>query len=209
MPVLPRPKAIITESPEGLTITVVSPKTWAMSLAAVAYVLYLGLVVWGGKVALRHFGHYLVNAVAEGGLRGGGAESLAAAALLLVWLVAWTAFGLFLISSAVWLLVGREVIRVDAAGLARLWQPVPFPRGRRYLAAHIRNLRSAPVPERPPHLLYGFPPWLAAPASVAFDYGSATVYLAALTDEAEGGRIVEAILRRYRHFGPRPRGEAG
>ncbi len=118
-----------------------------------------------------------------------------------LFLLGWTLGAVFATAQWLWMVVGREVIEVDAEGITRSWRPFRFVKPRRYLAAHIRGLREAPAAE------HGRPdPWenlgmFSAGGVVAFHYGADLVRLGSQAPPTEGRQIVEAILSRFPSLG--------
>ncbi len=205
-------------TPEGLRITVRPPRAWGQFLFLMAWLC--------GWAALEVF---VIGALAQGiikGFEGAGLNekgtSVGEMLVMLAFLVLWTLFGIVPLASCVYMLVGAEVIEVDAQGLTR-WFRHPLLRKRwRYEAARIRNLRARKGPARAVARSPG--PLAVSPkaGSIAFHYQPAgfgqeeqaeeeaveeegregdTVFIAAGVDEAEAKAIAETILTRFPALG--------
>lgn len=200
----PAPRSRVEQTPQGLSIVISSSRSRAQ---AFVLVVWLGGWLAGEVFAFRQLGKNVAEALAQGSLRGveGG---VGGTAFLAFWLVAWTAAGLFVMGACLYMLAGREVIEVNAEGLTRYWRPLSLPRSRRYLAAHISNLRSVTPPPRSAQDSWDPRWWTDTWSSVAFDYGATTVHLASGVDEPEGKQILAAILNRFPALGKGKEGEA-
>ena len=162
-------------------------------------VLWMGGWVWGLVVASR----WLARDLRETGAWTGGPVNwgaLLAAAFAVFWLVFWIGAGTLMVTAVISVLAGREVLEFDAGGLTRRWEPLAFPRARRYLVEHIRGLRAVQGVGRSQQCAWGLPAWLGGTGAVAFDYGPRTMHLAADAGEREGRKIVEAVLPPFPEF---------
>jgi hypothetical protein len=114
-----------------------------------------------------------------------------------VWLVAWTIGGGVTLYLWLWMLKGQEhlLLRADALVVKRkLWE---IGRTREYDLQHIKNLRVAPRTGYPYEWSSGLPLWGIGGGSVAFDYGSQTVRVAASVDEAEAREIIRELKAQH------------
>jgi hypothetical protein len=193
----PQARSRIEETVEGLTITIPGNAGWGVGLLVTVW-----LAGWaaGEVFVILRVRKEIATALAHGGL-GHGEMPPAAFAFVAVWLLLWTFGGLMMLFAWMNMVLGGEVVRVDAQGISRSWHPLPFPRPRRYLAAHIVDLRAAPTLPRSWEQAFDWRRWSEQRGAVAFDYGAKTVRVAGQVEEPEGRQIVAAMLRRFPALG--------
>ncbi len=212
----------IEQRPEGLRITVRPQRDWGQFLFLTAW-----LCGWaaGEVFAAASLARGIIKGFERGGLGENGA-SVAEMLFMLVFLAFWTLFGVVALSSWVYMLVGAEVIEVDALGLTTWYKHPLLRKRRRYEAARIRNLRARRGPTRAVARVPG--PLRASPGagSIVFEYQRATarqeeqaeeeaaeedrpqgrtVFIAAGVDVAEARQIADTILQRFPSLGPQRR----
>lgn len=97
--------------------------------------------------------------------------------------------GLFLSLLFLWRFTFKEIISVEHDAITVSHQSIPFTQTKRYLAAHIRDLRASPIP--PTAIWVG---------TIAFDYGSRTLFFGSRISEAEAKQIVRAIQQKFERY---------
>ena len=143
---------------------------------------------------LAWFGGWVFGEVsASGQLLSAGSK--APTGFLSFWLVGWTVGGLFVASTILWQLAGREVITVDSESVSYRVEALGVGRTRDFLLSHVKNLRVAPYVE---FSLYrqrvSYPPIFGSGyGPVAFDYGARTFKVAPSLDEAEACQLISEI----------------
>lgn len=169
----PRPRYSMTEEPSGFEV-VIPARKHLLLLVFLAF----WLVGWGvGEMVLFHR------------LRVIGAPE----PFVFAWLGAWTIGGLWVLYLWLWMLVGKERVRLQSNSLQIRKEILFYARNREFEVAHIRRLRVAPIEFRPAARLrlLGLGGGL-----LAFDYGARTFRFGAGLDEAEAREVAGALLAR-------------
>lgn len=209
MPIIQPPSDRHTVQDDGSTLRISIP-----SRKSTFYLIFMGfwLVSWAA-------GEIMVGGMVIAGLVGflSGAPvlssfdvpSLAGGGLfVLVWLVIWTVVGGAALFAFLWQLIGKEIVTVSYAGIAIQRAVFRFGRKKEYLAAHIQELRVAPLSMVPG--MFGWNRtgyfWGLTGGLLAFDYGAQTFRFGAGVDEAEAKRILEKISARFPQYRKRDAG---
>lgn len=114
----------------------------------------------------------------------------------LVWLTGWTLGGAWALAMLLWLVAGRERVRVEQGTLTLEHLLGPFGRRRRYDLQQVTRLRS--MPQTGQDLMaanmtaFGF----GTTGALAFDYGTSTVRWGAGLDEAEARVVIHRLTQR-------------
>ena len=176
-----KPRATVSETPEGLRIVVPARRHLLPLLF-----LPLWLCAWAA-------GLLAVSATLLFGSGAGGPPQL----FMLVWLAGWTAGGLFALYQLLWMLVGREIVTVEGSVLAQQRKLFGWARGQRFDLRQVRDLRVGPAPFDPWSGSAGWRYWGVGNGTIAFDYGARTYRFADSLDEAEAKAIVQTIVKRF------------
>ena len=203
MPVVqpPKPRYRIDDLGSSFTVTIPSPKNWFQ-------IVFLGfwLIPWavGETVAgtlLISGAISLVPSALLGRADAGIATTVALPGLFLLgWFGLWTVGGGLAGYSFLWLIAGREVIEVSALSVAHSRRLFGAGRTKEYLAEHVRDLRSVPLPYGPFGWATPTSLWGRGFGAIAFDYGARTIRFGAGADEAEAKQIVAAIQQRFPQY---------
>lgn len=129
-----------------------------------------------------------------------GGEKGPPAAFLLVWVLFWTAGGLFILRIVWWQLRGHELITVGNGLLTLAKRGLLFHRPKTYDLSEVRHLRAQEDPLA--GVFGGFAPFrnfgaFGDAGSLRFDYGLKTVKFGAGLDEAEARYLLQR-LREHR-----------
>lgn len=108
-------------------------------------------------------------------------------AFLGFWLCGWLLGELFAAGTLLWLIFGKETVKVSLVSLTHTYRVLLWSRSRSYLPASIKNLRWQPGSG---YGRYG------TQSCVSFEYGAKTVSMARGCDAGEGNAIVGAIAKR-------------
>lgn len=109
---------------------------------------------------------------------------------LIFWLGMWTVFGLMAIWSWLWILAGREIIRIESGILAIRKEIGGLGRTKEYSVSEMRDLRVGPP-------VYQGRRNMIPDGTIAFDYGAKTYRFAQAIDEAEAKQLIDTIRQRY------------
>ena len=116
---------------------------------------------------------------------------------LMTWLTFWTFGGISAAFNLLWMLAGKEIVRINSGVLVHGREILGFGFSKKYDLAQISNLRVSPIPashgdrksKNSQFGLFG--------GVVAFDYGAKTVRFGGSIEEAEGKMVVDRISRRH------------
>jgi type VI protein secretion system component VasK len=190
MPVQPpAPKHQIEDLGEKLIISIPSSKYWFITA-------FLGfwLIFWlAGELLIL------------GALILDGTEA-PPIAILLIWLVIWTATGGLMVSQFAWQVSGKEVVEVRTQSIKISQVCLGIHPSKEYLASHIKDLRvsSSNMNLNHPMLqwtyFYNLPWYHNMAGSLAFDYGSRTFRFGMSIDEAEAKQIIAEIQQKFPQY---------
>jgi hypothetical protein len=172
--------ATIVDSGGGYEITVPAKKN-------ILVVLFLGLWMIGWTVGLVSAGNSLLA----------GTRSNQPSLFLLAWSGLWIVGGGFAFVTLLWMLIGREIIRVSTTELQHVRHYGLFSRKREYEMAHIKHLRVSP--QQQSGSSYGGR-YYTSQGTMAFDYGMSTPSFGYELDEAEARAIVDLLSKRFRNL---------
>ena len=121
------------------------------------------------------------------------------------WLCLWTLGGVLIIYLWLWMLVGKEVIRLDGATLSVKRDVLGAGRTREFEWAHVADLRPSPDEASPwLHMSrWGYRPMLPEPGRILFDYGAKTYRFGGGVDAPEARDLIERMTARYTLSGKR------
>jgi hypothetical protein len=173
-----RMRSRIEEGSGGLRIVIPSRGNWFAFLFLTAW---LGGWVFGEVAAISS----LLGVGPMRGSRGGGGPG----AFLAFWLLGWTVGGAVALYAWIWILAGREIVRLDGQTLAISREPIGLPRNREFDWGQIRNLRVSL--SRDPRSA------LLEPGTIAFDYGAKTYRFGNGLDEAEAAMLIDEVRQRF------------
>ncbi|HEU5248590.1 MAG TPA: hypothetical protein VFW15_01260, partial [Thermoanaerobaculia bacterium] len=108
----------------------------------------------------------------------------------------WLVFVSFPLFALLWMLLGREVLRVGAETFALRREILGVGRSREFSARDVRNVRYSVASFNPwdPNTALLF--WGLGGGPIAFDYGSRTYRFGAGVDEAEARDLMAQIENR-------------
>lgn len=169
----PPMRSRMEDGPEGLGFVMRSRKHSAIFITA----LWVGLWIWDVPDDFRDLVSTRVTVID------------------IVWAIGWALLVLSGCIAVLWGLFGRERLIANAGILTHRYELFGLAWGREYRGPEMKDLRVCPVATGPD--LTGLRSWGVGAGSVAFDYGSRTVRVAAV-DEAEAAVIVERLAARLR-----------
>jgi hypothetical protein len=177
---VPKTRARVIETSEGLTVSVPARKNWFM-------ILFLGFWMIGWT-----FGEVVVIAQLVSGKTPGGAGLF-----VFAWLGGWTVGGAFAGYAWAWSMFGVERLLLRSRALVVKRDLLGLGREREYDLAHVTNLRAAPVTFNPLDFSSSLQFWGIGGGTVAFDYGAKTFRFGAALDEAEAAQLVQRLKERH------------
>ena len=177
---IPQPRAIITETPTGLLITIPANRNWFV-------VLFVGFWMCGwlfGECAV-------IYTLAKG------KTPLPANLFLLAWLGAWSVGGVFSGYLWLWNVAGKELIALRTDTLAIKSDVLGFGNLREFDLAEVRDLRiDRPYPGITT-LTWNSPAQMFGTGTIAFDYGAKTFRFGLGLDESEARQLVARLNSRH------------
>ena len=177
---IPQPRAIITETPTGLLITIPANRNWFV-------VLFVGFWMCGwlfGECAV-------IYALAKG------KTPLPANLFMLAWLGAWSVGGVFAGYLWLWNVAGKELIALRTDTLAIKSDVLGFGNVREFDLAEVRDLRiDRPYPGITT-LTWNSPAQMFGTGTIAFDYGAKTFRFGLGLDESEARQLVARLNSRH------------
>jgi hypothetical protein len=171
----------IVDTGGSLEITIPSKVKWF-----IAIFLSFWLVAWA------------VGAVTVATQLAVGKAQDSGAIFMVGWLGAWLAGGGAAMLFLLWMLFGREIVRIGAADIQYVRAIGPLSLKREYDIAHVKRLRVAPALAPVGYRVFGSN---LPSGTIAFDYGASTKRFGFDLDEAEAQPVVDAVRRRFRHLG--------
>ena len=175
---VPGMRSTISDGPEGLTILMPSRRV-------VVFLVFIPIWLCGWLL-----GETFAIRTLVGGMGGRQPPML----FLAVWLTFWTVGGLAIATAWLWTAFGRERLVVGSGRFVHQYELFAFAIPREYDVTAIRNLHAVPNPGA---TSFGGRRNAFGVGSIAFDYGSKTVYVGRGLDEAEGRMIVDRIRARH------------
>ncbi|WP_119270678.1 hypothetical protein [Taklimakanibacter deserti] len=115
---------------------------------------------------------------------------------LIIWFVAWTLGGGWMIYALLWQLVGKEVIELNSTSLKQVKQISLLSRSREYAVAKITNIRLAPPAPKYIRGKYVIQTQSFEAGAIAFDYGHSTCHLGQGLDEADARHVISEMRKR-------------
>jgi len=110
--------------------------------------------------------------------------------LIILWFVGWTVGGIWTIVVWLWLLAGREVLKLTPGTLSLRSEVLRIGVTREYSIRDVRHLRAVTVGD------YSSWGWSVVPRGddgLAFDYRANTVHFGTWLDEAEASQIINEL----------------
>jgi hypothetical protein len=120
-----------------------------------------------------------------------------ASLFILVWLCAWTIGGGFAIYIWLWMVRGREIVRISPSTLAIKRDVFGAGRTKNYDITKVSRLRFAPASYNPFDFHRSLAFWGLGGGGIAFDYGYSTVRFGSGLDDAEAEHILQRIRTRF------------
>jgi len=171
---VPVARATISESPEGLLITIPAKKNWLV-------ILFLGFWVTGWLFGEGSAIHELLRVHTSSGAPMNANTRVGTNLFMMVWLVGWTAGGGFAALVWLWNLAGVERILLGPSTLAT--------------KRDILDLRVSASPFNFNNRMSPFQ--MMNSGTIAFDYGAKTFRFGMGLDEAEAQQIIERLKSRH------------
>ena len=106
---------------------------------------------------------------------------------LYLWLAGWTFGGGFAAANWLWMIVGREQVKLDSTKLGIRREIGGIGHTRSFDTSEIRNLRCLPAAYR--YYRNSF----TSPGKIAFDYGAKTYRFGVGIDEAEANDLIRQL----------------
>jgi hypothetical protein len=185
---VPGARATISESPEGLLITIPAMKNWFL-------ILFLGFWLIGwlcGEVTVIFIlirGHLAHGANLKGSL------PVAASLFMLVWLSGWTLGGGFALLTWLWNFAGVELIVLGPSTLATKREVLGIGPPKEYDLQSIGNLRVSVGMSNFNNPMSQFQ--TMGGGTIAFDYAAKTFRFGIGLDEAEARQILARFNSRH------------
>ncbi len=179
----PAPRYQLEPLPAGVRVSIPAPRKWFAVLF---------LPIWLGMWSI---GEIKVAGTLAGFLRNPSLLTRDPSQLFLIfWFVMWTIAGAFAVATVLWLIIGREELRIDSGTLTLRAGIGPIGRTREFDLSQVRRLRVTPVPPYPYRQANFLPPFFGAgQGPVTFDYGARTYRAGAGLDEAEANALVKEL----------------
>ncbi len=115
---------------------------------------------------------------------------------LLVWLAGWTVGGVFTLGFFLWMLAGKQVVRVERGVLSLRWEVLGLGSSREYDVSQVHNLRiGAATGFNPFSMAQAGAMWGVTGGPLGFDYGAQTVRFGLAMHEAEAAIILPRLSR--------------
>ena len=108
---------------------------------------------------------------------------------IVVWLTGWGIGGLWAVATSLWMLFGRQIVRLAHHVLSVRWELLGIGYTKDYDTRHIRGLRVATMPVR------AGPRWGWGGGPFTFEYGKRPVRFGLSLDEAEAKSLLPQIQR--------------
>lgn len=170
----------IAESTNGVRASIPAPNNW---LAIVLLCVWLAIFGFSEVLVLQKIGlsHSWLHSPALTQQL-----SLGALAFFAVWLIGWTAAGIFALGRLLWLLFGSEVIGVEAGSLIHRFQVFGLGRTRAFAAQQIARVRAVVADRRSA-------PLGRRTGSIAFDYRSRTHRIGQALEVEEASDLIQKL----------------
>ncbi len=114
------------------------------------------------------------------------------------WLIAWTVAGFFVLKYILWMICGREIIKVSTKSIILSKKTLCFKSEKEYAVSNVKNFRIVPRIEGYTGRRYGGSADMLE--KICFDYGMKTVKFGLGLDEAEANYIIEKISQKINPF---------
>jgi hypothetical protein len=174
---LPRARATVLDEAGVLRISIPAKRRWFLILSLILWLsmwLYAGIAATGTQITREGEPPFF----------------------RLIWLVFWAAGSLFALYALLWMLAGREVVRVAGSEISLRREILGLGRSREFDAAAVRNFRSSVVPFNPWDPSSALMFWGLGGGTITFDYGPRTYRFGAGLDEAEAKSLAVMIGSR-------------
>jgi len=113
------------------------------------------------------------------------------------WLTLWTLGGGAALFTWLWMIRGREIIRLRYHALVIRRDLLGLGREKEFDLSHVTNLRVALPTWTPFDWNAAMQPWGQGTGRIAFDYGADTIRIGSGIDEAEARQIVGELKSRH------------
>ena len=185
---VPVARATMSESPDGLVITIPAQKNWFQ-------ILFLGFWMIGWLFGEVTAVSQLIRSHSSHWAHIKGSGPIGVNLFMMIWLAGWTVGGGFALIAWLWNLVGAERVQLGPWTLTTTRQVLGIGPTRDYKLGSVSNLRinmglsNASFRASPFQMMNG--------GTIAFDYGAKTFYFGVGIDEAEAQQIVERLQSRH------------
>lgn len=114
------------------------------------------------------------------------------------WLIAWTVAGFFVLKYILWMICGREIIKVSTKSIILSKKTLCFKSEKEYAVSNVKNIR---VVQNAEYVNVNYRRSSSDMLEkICFDYGMKTVKFGIGLDEAEANYIVEKITQKINPF---------
>ena len=118
-------------------------------------------------------------------------------AFLMIWLILWTAAGMWAFYLLIWMVKGKEIIVVNGTYLTVKRDFLGWGRTLEYYLRQVNNLRAVPPAFNPLDWSRSMNYWWMGAGTIAFDYGASTKRFGLSVEESEAAAIVKEIKSAY------------
>ena len=108
---------------------------------------------------------------------------------VIVWLTGWGIGGLWAVATSLWMLAGRQIVRLAHHRLSVRWEMLGVGYTKDYDTRQVRSFRVAPMPAR------AGPRWGWGGGPFTFEYGKRSVRFGLSLDEAEAASLLPQLQR--------------
>jgi hypothetical protein len=185
---VPVARATISESPEGLLITIPAKKNWLV-------ILFLGFWMTGWLFGEGSAIHELLRVHTSSGAPMSANTQVGTNLFMMVWLVGWTAGGGFAALVWLWNLAGVERILLGPSTLATKREILGIGPLNKYELQSVSDLRISASPYNFNNRMAPFQ--MMNSGTIAFDYGAKAFRFGMGLDEAEAQQIIEQLKSRH------------
>lgn len=125
-------------------------------------------------------------------------KTAGASMFMVFWLIGWTVGGFFVFKYILWMLFGREIIKVSIKSIIISKKTLCFKSEKEYAVSNVKNFRIVQRIEGYTGRRYGGSADMLE--KICFDYGMKTVKFGVGLDEAEANYLIEKITQKINPF---------
>jgi hypothetical protein len=189
---VPAARATISESPDGLLISIPAKKNWPV-------IIFLGFWLMGwllGEVTVIF--QMLRGHLSHGAnLTGRVPANVGVRLFLMVWVTGWTIGGAFAIATWLWNLAGFEKVLLGTSTLTTRREVLGIGPSKEYELGSVSNLRVNMGASNVSYRRSSFQIFSGNSGTIAFDYGAKTFHFGMGLDEGEAQQIIERLESRH------------